>query len=129
MNAASEAGYAYPGNVGFQVELPNRKSFSPDAAFYTGPATGMKFIEAAPDFAIEVRSEQDYGAAAEEELLPNRDDYFAAGTKVVRDVDTNGPDIIRVVRCSWRGRSLRTRRDRGCRDRRSRLAVLGRRAI
>src|SRR5438045_5185802 len=29
-------GRAYPDNVGFRVELPNRKSFSPDAAFYVG---------------------------------------------------------------------------------------------
>ena len=33
-------GWAYPDNVGFRVELPNRKSFSPDAAFYTGPLQG-----------------------------------------------------------------------------------------
>jgi Uma2 family endonuclease len=31
-------GYAYPDNVGFLVDLPNRKSFSPDAAFYVGDA-------------------------------------------------------------------------------------------
>ena len=29
-------GYAFPDNVGFTVNLPNRNSFSPDAVFYTG---------------------------------------------------------------------------------------------
>lgn len=33
-------GYALPDNVGFIVNLPNRRSFSPDAAFYTGKPTG-----------------------------------------------------------------------------------------
>ena len=28
-------GYAFPDNVGFIVDLPNRQSFSPDAAWYT----------------------------------------------------------------------------------------------
>ena len=27
-------GYAFPDNVGFIVNLPNRRSFSPDAAFW-----------------------------------------------------------------------------------------------
>src|SRR5829696_7629975 len=30
-------GYAVGGNVGFVVNLPHRKSFCPDAAFYVGP--------------------------------------------------------------------------------------------
>jgi Uma2 family endonuclease len=34
------SGRAYTDNVGFIVDLPGRKSFSPDAAFYTGPRTG-----------------------------------------------------------------------------------------
>src|SRR5215210_1350746 len=53
-------GRALADNVGFIVNLPRRKSFSPDAAFYTGPPTGMKFLEGAPAFAAEVRSENDY---------------------------------------------------------------------
>ncbi len=32
----TRSGYALPDNVGFLVNLPNRRSFSPDAAFYTG---------------------------------------------------------------------------------------------
>ena len=36
-------GYAFPDNVGFLVNLPNRKSFSPDAAFHPGPLRGGRF--------------------------------------------------------------------------------------
>ena len=61
-------GYAIPDNAGFLVNLPNRDSFSPDAAWYTGKDTGMKFLEGAPAFAVEVRSENDYGAKAEREI-------------------------------------------------------------
>src|SRR3954470_11479623 len=43
-------GVALPDNVGFLTDLPHRKSFCPDAAFYTGPDTGMKFPSRAPDF-------------------------------------------------------------------------------
>src|SRR5213079_472480 len=41
-------GRAVTDNAAFRVRLPNRESFSPDAAFYTGPNTGMKFFEGAP---------------------------------------------------------------------------------
>lgn len=51
-------GYAFPDNVGFIVNLPNRRSFSPDAAFYTGELKGDgRFLDGAPIFAVEVRSE------------------------------------------------------------------------
>ena len=49
-------GRAYTDNVGFLVDLPHRQSFSPDAAYYTGERTGMKFLEGAPAFVAEVRS-------------------------------------------------------------------------
>jgi Uma2 family endonuclease len=55
-------GHAIADNAAFIVNLPNRKSFSPDAAFYIGDIT-MKFFEGAPVFAVEVRSESDYGPA------------------------------------------------------------------
>jgi len=32
----TKEGYAFPDNVGFIVNLPHRRSFSPDAAFYAG---------------------------------------------------------------------------------------------
>ena len=38
-------------------------------------------------FAVEVRSENDYGVAAEAAMSAKRADYFAAGTLVVWDVD------------------------------------------
>lgn len=91
-------GRAYPDNTGFIVDLPHRKSFSPDAAFHRDPALSMKFVEGAPVFAAEVRSENDYGPRAEEEMARKRADYFAAGTLVVWDVDLLGRDIVRVFR-------------------------------
>lgn len=93
-------GWAVPDNVAFLVDLPNRKSFSPDAAFFTGLASGMKFLDGAPDFAAEVRSEGDYGPAAEKEMAAKRADYFAAGTKVVWDVDLLDDEVVRVYRAS-----------------------------
>src|SRR6266545_651884 len=78
-----KSGYAMPDNVGFIVDLPNRDSFSPDAAFYTGKPTGMKFLKGAPVFAAEVRSEGDYGPTAEKKMAAKRADYFLAGTEVI----------------------------------------------
>src|SRR5262245_56017085 len=89
-------GYAIPDNVGFIVNLPNRRSFSPDAAFYVGPPTGGKFVNGAPVFAAEVRSEEDYGPAAERRMAAKRADYFAAGTAIVWDVDVLREDLVRV---------------------------------
>lgn len=93
-------GRAYPDNVGFRVDLPNRKSFNPDAAFYVGKPSGMKFLDGAPVFAAEIRSENDYGREAELEIESKRKDYFAAGTLVVWDVDLLGDDVIKVYRSS-----------------------------
>jgi Uma2 family endonuclease len=92
---ATRSGRAIGDNVGFTVNLPNRDSFSPDAAWHTGQTSGMKFLEGAPAFAVEVRSEGDYGLAAEHRLAQKRGDYFAAGTRCVWDVDMQGPDVIR----------------------------------
>ena len=92
-------GKAVSGNVAFVVSLSHRKSFSPDAAFYIGPAT-MKFGEGAPVFAVEVRSEGDYGPRAERQMAKKRADYFAAGTLVVWDVDLLSEDVVRVYRAS-----------------------------
>jgi len=93
-------GVALPDNTGFLVDLPRRQSFSPDVAFYTGPATGMKFLNGAPVFAVEVRSDGDYGPAAERALAAKRADYFAAGTAVVWDVDLLSPVVVRVYRAA-----------------------------
>ncbi len=94
------SGYAIGDNAGFRVNLPRRKSFSPDAAFYVGELKGMKFFEGAPVFAVEVRSEGDYGPKAEEALARKRADYFAAGTQVVWDVDLLSETPVRVFRAS-----------------------------
>ena len=94
----TKSGYAINDNTGFLVNLPNRQSFSPDAAFYTGAPTGMKFLTGAPIFAVEVRSENDYGPQAEREIAEKRRDYFAAGTLVVWDVDLLGDDVVKVYR-------------------------------
>ena len=91
-------GWALGDNVGFLVNLPHRKSFSPDAAFYTGELR-MQFLEGAPVFAVEVRSEEDYGPGAEREMASKRADYFAAGTLVVWDVDTLA-ECIHVYRAT-----------------------------
>ncbi len=80
-------GYAFPDNVGFTVTLPHRESFSPDAAWYVGPDTDMEFCQGAPVFAAEVRSNNDYGPAAEQAMQAKRADYFACGT-LVRTFDT-----------------------------------------
>jgi len=55
----------------------------------------MKFLEGAPLFAVEIRSDGDYGAAAERRIAEKRKDYFAAGTLVVWDVDLNSPEVVR----------------------------------
>jgi Uma2 family endonuclease len=96
----TQSGYAFPDNVGFVVNLPGRTSVSPDAAFHAGPLQGGKFLDSAPIFAAEVRSENDYGPAAERAMAQKRADYFAAGTVVVWDVDILEEDLVRVYRAS-----------------------------
>jgi Uma2 family endonuclease len=91
-------GYAFPDNVGFTVNLPHRGSFSPNAAFHVGPLRGGQFLDGAPIFAAEVRSENDYGERAEQEMAEKRTDYFAAGTLVVWDVDVLHERVVRVYR-------------------------------
>lgn len=79
-------GRARTDGVAYVVDLPNRKSFSPDASFsYT--RSGMRFVNGAPLFAAEVRSEHDHGRTADRDYARKRTDYFAAGTEVVWDVD------------------------------------------
>ena len=91
-------GYAFPDNVGFIVNLPNRRSFSPDAAFFKGKLRGGLFLEGAPVFSVEVRSTDDYGPVAEKKMAQKRSDYFAAGTLVVWDVDVLREKVVRVYR-------------------------------
>lgn len=99
--ADAAGGFAYGDNVGFVVpELSTgRESFSPDAAYFTGPPPrdAMRFVEGAPDFAVEVRSGNDYGPAAEAGMATKRAEYFEAGTLVVWDVDPIA-DVVRRYR-------------------------------
>jgi len=96
-------GEAFTDNMGYAVPiLPSgRESFSPDTSFYRGPFQKdvMRFIAGAPHLGIEVRSENDYGPAAEAEMADKRADYFHAGTEVIWDVDTVA-ECIHVYRVS-----------------------------
>lgn len=95
-------GVAVVDNAGFIVHLPNRDSFSPDAAWYCGEIEAdeseMDFFEGAPAFAAEVRSKSDYGPEAERRLEAKRRDYFAAGTLAVWDVDLLSADVVKCYR-------------------------------
>jgi Uma2 family endonuclease len=92
-------GYAYGDRIGFAVpELSSgRESFSPDASYYDGPLppNRMRFIDGPPTFAAEVRSENDYGPAADDAYAAKRADYFEAGTKAVWDVDPVARTVTR----------------------------------
>jgi Uma2 family endonuclease len=96
----TKLGFAISDNAAFKVDLPNRGSFSPDVAYHIGEWTGMKFFNGAPVFAVEVRSEGDYGPKAEAGIARKRRDYFAAGTLVVWDVDLLSVDVVAVYRTS-----------------------------
>lgn len=85
-------------NQQFDVELPGRHSFSPDTSYTRASVTSSGSIKGAPDFAVEVRSSWDYGRRMERKLAAKRDDYFAAGTQVVWDVDVLREPLIRVYR-------------------------------
>jgi Uma2 family endonuclease len=93
-------GYAFPNNAAFAVHLPHRESFSPDASWYIGAPPDMRFPQGAPIFAVEVRSENDYGRAAEREMGAKRADYFACGTLVVWDVDLQSEDVVKSYKVS-----------------------------
>ncbi len=81
-------GRAFGDNIGFIVDLPHRRSFSPDAAYaYNVVIESDNFAGGAPIFAVEVRSKGDYGRRMDTEYAAKRADYFAAGTQVVWDVN------------------------------------------
>ena len=106
-------GEAYTDNMGFAIPTlsSGRESFAPDTSYYVGPfpKNAMRFISGAPTFAVEVRSEGDYGDAAEEETAEKRSDYFAAGTLVVWDVDPVA-ECVHVYRASDPTRPVTYRR-------------------
>jgi Uma2 family endonuclease len=90
--AAGGTGEPVADNVGYAFDPPllsGRQSLSPDSSFYTGPLppNPMRYLPGHPDFAVEVRSENDYGPKPDQEYADKRKDYFFAGTLVVWDVD------------------------------------------
>ena len=89
-------GQAVSGNAAFVVNLSRRKSFSPDAAFFTGRVEAWRYYDGPPDFAVEVRNLEDYGEEAEPRMVKKRAEYFAARTQVVWDVDLLSEDVLRV---------------------------------
>lgn len=85
-------------NVGFTFSSPlpsGRESLSPDASYYLGalPTNPMRYISGFPVFAVEVRSDSDYGPKRDREYEVKRKDYFFAGTEVVWDVDPVGETV------------------------------------
>ncbi|MFO0803065.1 MAG: Uma2 family endonuclease [Gemmataceae bacterium] len=96
---ATSSGHRYAFTDTLRYAVPElfsgRESFSPDASYYDGPLSEntMKFVEGPPTFAVEVRSENDYGPAAERQIATKRADYFEAGTAVVWDVDAMAREI------------------------------------
>ena len=88
-------GRALGGTVAFRVDLPNRKSFCADAAYIFQSRDGnMGPVEGAPVFAVEVRSENDYGPAAERAIAAKIEEYFDAGTLAVWDVDLQSENVV-----------------------------------
>jgi Uma2 family endonuclease len=87
------AGVAFGDGIGYALDPPlrsnDRQSFFPDTSYYVRPqpANLMRFVEGTPTFAVEVRSENDYGPSAEREMAAKRADYFESRTLVVWGVD------------------------------------------
>src|SRR5438067_12863882 len=60
----TKKGHAVADNAAFHVKLPNRKSFSPDAAYLVVKWMGLNFFEGAPIVAVVVRMEGVYVTVA-----------------------------------------------------------------
>ncbi|MDQ6604521.1 MAG: Uma2 family endonuclease [Chloroflexota bacterium] len=87
--------YAMTDGIAYIVNLPHRRSFSPDASIaHAAPENRMRFVDGAPLFAAEVRSAGDYGNAANRADHAKRAEYFAAGTAVVWDVNPVAQTIM-----------------------------------
>ena len=95
---AHGGGFAYVDGVGFIAS--DRRTFSPDAAWYVGPEFGEKVVRGVPLFAVEVRSPEDYGPAAERRMAAKRAAYFVEGTLVIWDVDVLRERWIRCYRAA-----------------------------
>lgn len=96
----STGGGCQTGAVAFLVDLPHRRSFCPDAAWYTGDPHASEFLLGAPALAVEIRDPGEQGDEAERRMAAKRADYFAAGTQVVWDVDVLREKLIRAYRAN-----------------------------
>jgi Uma2 family endonuclease len=95
--ARTQLGMAFATGQHYPVLLPHRMSFCPDVSFYQ-PLEISKTESGALLFVVEIRSKNDYGLPAERTIAAKRADYFAAGTKVVWDVDIRHEGWIRSYR-------------------------------
>lgn len=92
-------GYRLGAKVAYIVDLPHRKAFCPDLSIMSRNQTlGEEFPQGAPLFAVEARDPDQFGNAAETARAAKRRDYFAAGTKVVWDVDVLSDPKHPVIR-------------------------------
>jgi Uma2 family endonuclease len=91
-------GRAISETTGFTFETPRPQYFIPDVFWWTGPITDGEPLRGAPAFAVEVRSQTDYGPTAERAMAIKRAHYFAGGTQVVWDVDVLREGVVRVYR-------------------------------
>ncbi len=82
----TKLGIAVGDNKAFVVNLPGRKSFSPNVAFHRGKMRSGYYF-GAPVFAVEVRNGLDYSNDSYGRVSAKIKDYFSAGTQVVWDVD------------------------------------------
>ena len=91
-----DGGYAFGDANVFLVDLPDRYSFCPDAAWRKViHLHNNKFVDGAPDFAVEVRSAGHYSPSGGLKVLEKIKEYFAAGTQVVWDVDLLREGLIK----------------------------------
>lgn len=91
------SGHAYVEAVGFLGS--SGRVHCPDVAWHPSPLPRKrKVIDGFPPFAAEVRSDEDYGPAAERRMAAKRAAYFAEGTLVVWDVDVMRAGLIRAYR-------------------------------
>ena len=86
---------AFKARFGFGMEIFSATGPQIANRVVTEGKAGMRYFEGMPDFAAEVRGENDYGEAAEEAMAAKRADNFAAGTRVVWDVDLQSEAVVR----------------------------------
>lgn len=103
--AGGVTGEVVEDNVGYGFDSPlpsGRQSLSPDSSFFVGslPPEHMGYVDGAPTFAVEVRSENDYGPVEDLNYEEKRGDYFSAGTLVVWDVDPVAKTVTSYLRSS-----------------------------